>query len=94
LPPGAIPTLAKQRRLLLRRVSELIGRPECRIVFVMINEPSLDRVAVELNLAHTDVARMHDRGMQQLRSWLAHDHQLAQQLREASRQPKRARTSH
>ena len=92
--PVRSPTLAKQRKMLLRRVSELIGGPECRVMFAMIKEPSLVRVAVELNLSPTDVARMHGRGMQQLQSWLAHDHQLTQQLREASRQPKRARTSH
>ena len=92
--PVRSPTLAKQRKMLLRRVSELIGGPECRVVFAMITETSLDRVAAQLNLSPIDVARLHGRGMQQLQSWLAHDHQLTQQLREASRQPKRARTSH
>jgi len=92
--PVRSPTLAKQRKMLLRRVSELIGGPECRVVFAMITETSLDRVAAQLNLSPIDVARLHGRGMLQLQSWLAHDHQLRQQLREASRQPKRARTSH
>ena len=39
------PALTKQRKLLLRRVSELIGGPECRVVLAMSTARSLDRVA-------------------------------------------------
>ena len=91
--PVRSPTLAKQRKMLLRRISELIGGLECRIVIAMINDPFLDRVAAQLDLSPIDVARLHRRGLLRLQHWLAHDHQLANQLREASRQPKRARTA-
>lgn len=92
--PVRSPALAKQRKLLLRRVSELIAGPERRVVLAMITEPSLDRVGVQLRLSSMEVALLHRRGLQLLQTRLAHDHQLAQQLRDASRQPKRARTSH
>lgn len=91
--PVRAPALAKQRKLLLRRVGELISGPERRVVFAMITESSLDRVADQLKISPIDVARLHCRGLTQLREWLDHDHELAQALSEASRQPKRARTS-
>ena len=92
--PVRSPALAKQRKLLLRRVSELISGPERRVVLALIGQSSLDRVAAQLKLSPSDVAQLQRRGLQQLQSWLAHDHQLARQLRDASRQPMRARTSH
>lgn len=91
--PVRAPALAKQRRLLLRRVSELIAGPECRVVLAMITERSLDRVADQLGLQPTDVALLHRRGLVQLQTWLDHDHELADRLRVASRQPRRPRTS-
>ncbi len=48
--PVRSPALTKQRKLLLRRVSELIGGPECRVVLAMSTARSLDRVGTQLGL--------------------------------------------
>ena len=87
------PALTKQRKLLLRRVSELIGGPECRVVLAMSTARSLDRVGTQLGLPPVDVAKLQRRGLLRLQTHLDHDPSLTQQLIEASRQPRRARTN-
>ena len=91
--PVRSPALTKQRKLLLRRVSELIGGPECRVVLAMSTARSLDRVGTQLGLPPVDVARLQRRGLLRLQTHLDHDPSLTQQLIEASRQPRRARTN-
>lgn len=91
--PVRAPALAKQRKLMLRRIGELISGPERRVVLAMITESSLDRVADQLRISPIDVARLQRRGLTQLQLRLDHDPELARQLSEASRQPRRARTS-
>lgn len=91
--PVRAPALANRRKLLLRRVSELIGGPEGRVVFAMITQRSLDEVAHRLGVSPADVARLHRRGLQQLQSRLDADPDLVRQLRDASRQPAKARTA-
>jgi hypothetical protein len=92
--PVRSPALAKQRKLLLRRISELVPGPEGRTVLAMTSEPSLDRVADKLSMTPIDVAQLQRRGLEQLGDRLQRDPELAEQLRAACRQPKRARTSH
>ena len=91
--PVRSPALTKQRKLLLRRVSELIGGPECRVVLAMSTTRSLDRVGTQLGLSPIDVARLHRHGLLRLQAQLDHDPELTRQLTEASRQPRRARTN-
>lgn len=91
--PVRSPALTKQRKLLLRRVSELIGGPECRVVLAMSSNRSLDRVGTQLGLAPIEVARLQRRGLARLQTQLDHDPALAQRLSDASRQPRRARTN-
>ena len=91
--PVRSPALTKQRKLLLRRVSELIGGPECRVVLAMSTARSLDRVGTQLGLPPVDVAKLQRRGLLRLQTHLDHDPSLTQQLIEASRQPRRARTN-
>ncbi len=87
------PALTKQRKLLLRRVSELIGGPECRVVLAMSSARSLDRVGSQLGLSPVDVARLQRQGLLRLQTQLDHNPELLRQLTEASRQPRRARTN-
>jgi hypothetical protein len=87
------PALAKQRKLLLRRLSVLIGRAEYRVVLAMITEPSFDVVADRFGISPVDVARLHRRGLLRLQEQLDRDPELARQLQAASRQPSRARTA-
>jgi len=91
--PVRSPALTKQRKLLLRRVSELIGGPETRVVLAMSTARSLDRVGTQLGLPPVDVAKLQRRGLLRLQTHLDHDPSLTQQLIEASRQPRRARTN-
>lgn len=91
--PVRSPALTKQRKLLLRRVSELIGGPECRVVLAMSSARSLDRVGTQLGLPPVDVAKLQRRGLLRLQTHLDHDPELMRQLTEASRQPRRARTN-
>jgi hypothetical protein len=91
--PVRSPALTKQRKLLLRRVSELIGGPECRVVLAMSTARSLDRVGAQLGLSSIDVARLQQQGLLRLQTHLDHDPELMQQLTDASRQPRRARTN-
>ena len=86
------PALTKQRGLLLRRVSALIGGPECRVVLAMSTARSLDRVGTQLGLSPLDVARLQRQGLHRLQTQLDHDAELMRQLTGASRQPRRART--
>ncbi|HEY5980458.1 MAG TPA: hypothetical protein VIT41_12570 [Microlunatus sp.] len=90
--PVRSPALTKQRKLLLRRVSELIGGPECRVVLALSSSGSLDRVGTQLGLAPIEVARLQRRGLVRLQTQLERDPALARQLSDASRQPRRART--
>lgn len=91
--PVRSPALTKQRKLLLRRVSELIGGPECRVVLAMSTARSLDRVGTQLGLSSIDVARLQRQGLLRLQTHLDHDPELTRQLADASRQPRRARTN-
>ena len=91
--PVRSPALAKQRKLLLRRVSDLIGGPECRVVLAMSSTRSLDRVGTQLGLAPVDVARLQRHGLLRLQIQLDRDPELMRQLTHASRQPRRARTN-
>ena len=91
--PVRSPALTKQRKLLLRRVSELIGGPECPVVLAMSTARSLDRVGTQLGLASIDVARLQQQGLLRLQTHLDHDPDLMRQLTDASRQPRRARTN-
>jgi len=91
--PVRSPALTKQRKLLLRRVSELIGGPECRVVLAMSTARSLDRVGTQLGLPPVDVAKLQRRGLLRLQTHLDHDPELMRQLTVASRQPRRARTN-
>ena len=91
--PVRSPGLTKQRKLLLRRVSELIGGPECRVVLAMSTSRSLDRVGTQLDLSPIDVARLQRQGLLRLQTQLDHDPELTRQLTDASRQPRRARTN-
>jgi len=91
--PVRSPALAKQRRLLLRRMSELIGGPECRVVLAMSTARSVDRVGAQLGLSPVDVASLQRRGMLRLQTQLDRRPELTRQLTEASRQPRRPRTN-
>ncbi len=91
--PVRSPALSKQRKLLLRRVSELIGGPECRVVLAMSSARSLDRVGTQLGLTPVDVARLQRQGLVRLQTQLDSDPGLMRQLTDASRQPRRARTN-
>ena len=91
--PVRSPALAKQRKLLLRRVSELIGGPECRVVLAMSTARSLDRVGTQLGLSPVDVASLQRQGMLRLQTQLDRRPELTRRLTEASRQPRRARTN-
>ena len=91
--PVRSPALTKQRKQLLRRVSELIGGLECRVVIAMSTVRSLDRVGTQLGLSSVDVARLHLRGLLRLQTQLDRDPELTRQLTDASRQPRRARTN-
>jgi DNA-directed RNA polymerase specialized sigma24 family protein len=91
--PVRSPALTKQRKLLLRRVSELIGGPECRVVLAMSTARSLDRVGTQLGLSSIDVARLQQRGLLRLQTHLDHDPELMRQLTDAGRQPRRPRTN-
>ena len=91
--PVRSPSLTKQRKLLLRRVSELIGGPECRVVLSMSATRSLDRVAAQLGISPIDVTRLQREGLLRLQNQLDHDPELMRQLTEAGRQPRRARTN-
>ena len=91
--PVRSPALTKQRKLLLRRVSELIGGPECRVVLAMSTARSLDRVGTQLGLSSIDVARLQRQGLLRLQAHLDHDPELMRLLTDASRQPRRARTN-
>ncbi|MET1007089.1 MAG: hypothetical protein ABWX96_16190, partial [Propionibacteriaceae bacterium] len=78
--PVRSPALTKQRKLLLRRVSELIGGPECRVVLAMSSARSLDRVGTQLGLPPVDVAKLQRRGLLRLQTHLDHDPALMRQL--------------
>lgn len=91
--PVRSPALTKQRKQLLRRVSELIGGTECRVVIAMSAVRSLDRVGTQLGLSSVDVARLHRRGLLRLQTQLDRDPELTRQLTGASHQPRRARTN-
>ena len=91
--PVRSPSLTKQRKLLLRRVSELIGGPECRVVLSMSATRSSDRVAAQLGISPLDVTRLQREGLLRLQNQLDHDPELMRQLTEAGRQPRRARTN-
>ncbi|HEY5786857.1 MAG TPA: hypothetical protein VIT65_18990 [Microlunatus sp.] len=91
--PVRSPALTKQRKLLLRRVSELIGGPECRVVLAMSTARSLDRVGTQLGLSSVEVARLHRQGLLRLQTQLDHDPELMRRMSDASRQPLRARTN-
>jgi hypothetical protein len=91
--PVRSPALTKQRKMLLRRVNELIGGPECRVVIAMSTTRSLDAVATQLGIPPLDVARLHRDGLLRLQTQLDRNPELTAQLADASRQPRRARTN-
>jgi hypothetical protein len=91
--PVRSPALTKQRKMLLRRVNELIGGPECRVVIAMSTTRSLDAVASQLGIPPLDVARLHRDGLLRLQTQLDRNPELTAQLADASRQPRRARTN-
>jgi hypothetical protein len=91
--PVRSPALTKQRKMLLRRVNELIGGPECRVVIAMSTTRSLDAVATQLGIPPLDVARLHRDGLLRLQTQLDRNPDLTAQLADASRQPRRARTN-
>jgi hypothetical protein len=59
----------------------------------MINKSSLNTVADQLRISPIDVTNLHRRGLLQLRARLERDPDLFRQVRNASRQPRRARRS-
>ena len=92
--PVRSPALSKQRKLLLRRVSELIGGPECRVVLAMSSHPVAGpgRHPARLSLPSTS-PDSSGRACVRLQAQLDRDPELMRQLTDASRQPRRARTN-
>ena len=91
--PVRSPALARRRRILLRRVVEVIGGSEGQIVVALAGTDSADQFAAQLHRSGADVVRLQDEGLSRLRTHLDRHPELRRQLTDAARQPHRARTA-
>ena len=91
--PVRSPALAKRRKTLLRRVAEVIGGREGRVVLALAGTESADQLAAQLHRAGVDVVCLQDTGLSRLREPPDRHPEFRRQLTAASRQPNQARTA-
>ncbi|WP_156821035.1 hypothetical protein [Microlunatus phosphovorus] len=91
--PVRSPALAKRRKTLLRRVAEVIGGREGRVVLALAGTESADQLAAQLHRAGVDVVCLQDTGLSRLREHLDRHPEFRRQLTAAGRQPNQARTA-
>lgn len=91
--PVRSPALARRRRILLRRVAEVVGGQQGQVVVALAGTDSADQFAAQLHRSGGDVVRLQDEGLSRLREYLDRHPEFRQQLTDAGRQPSRARTA-